>query len=59
MDNGSVWPIFHGSLVLPYISNTVQLINIILGNVGKYDTMNDFIAFEVTLTNISLFSDFI
>ena len=50
---------FYGSLILPFISNTVNLINIILGIVGKYDTMNDFILVEVTLTYISSFSDFI
>ena len=54
----SLWHVFHDSLILLYISNTVQWINIILGLVGWSDTMNDFIVFEVTLTHISMFSDF-
>ena len=46
-------------MVFPDISKTVHWINITLGTVGKSDTMNDFVVFEVILTYMSLFSHFI
>ena len=36
--------VLNDSLILPYISNTVHWINIILGRVDESDTMNDHIV---------------
>ena len=46
-------------MVFPDISKTVHWINITLGTLGKSDTMNDFVVFELILTYMSLFSHFI
>ena len=56
-----IWefPISCGSFNQWYISNAIHWINIILGIVGYSDTMNDLRVFEITLTYMSLFSDFI
>ena len=35
----------HGSVILPYISNTVSWINILPGIVDQSDTVNDLILF--------------
>ena len=48
--------IFYDSLIFAL---HLTLFYIILGIVNRSGTMNDFIVFEVTLTYISLFSDFI
>ena len=69
-----VWPIFHGSVILPYILNTICWINVTPGILVPCDPMNDhslylghcdlyfmvqwFCLISWILTYISCFSDF-
>ena len=39
---GSLWPIFHGPVILHYILKTIWCMNIILWNYGQYDPTFDF-----------------
>ena len=40
-----VWPIFHGSVILPYILNTICWINVPPGILVPYDPMNDHLLY--------------
>ena len=40
-----VWPIFHGSVILPYILNTICWINVTPGILVPCDPMNDHLLF--------------
>ena len=40
-----VWPIFHGSVILPYILNTICWINVIPGILLPCDPMNDHLLY--------------
>ena len=54
----SLWPIFHGSVILPYILNTICWINVTPGILVPCDPMNDHLLYLGHLTYISWFSDF-
>ena len=54
----SLWPIFHGPVILAYILKTVCVWTSYFGIMSKYDTMFDLKISEVTVTYISWSSDF-
>ena len=54
----SLWPIFHGSVILPYILNTICWINVTPGILVPCDPIIDVKIISVGVTNISWFSDF-
>ena len=55
----SLWPIFHGSVILPYILNTICWINVTPGILVPCDPIIDVkIYISVGVTYISWFSDF-
>ena len=41
----SLWPIFHGSVILPYILNTICWINVTPGILVPWDPMNDHLLY--------------
>ena len=54
----SLWPIFHGSVILPYILNTICWINVTPGILVPCDPIIDVKIISVGVTYISWFSDF-
>ena len=54
----SLWPIFHGSVILPYILNTICWINVTPGILLPCDPMNDHLLYLGHWTYISWFNDF-